>query len=84
MVKENQPDLLDDIRDSFKMLEHDDFIESLDFGHGRIKTRKCVVISDLSLIEKPALWKSLTCLVRVESERYLKTSGETQSETQYY
>lgn len=84
MVKENQSELLDDIKDSFKMLEHDDYNESLDFGHGRIETRKCAVITDLSLIEKPTLWKSLTSIVRVESERYIKSTGVTQSETRYY
>lgn len=84
MVKQNQPELLDDVKDSFKMLPHDDFTESLDFGHGRIETRKCAVITDLSLIEKPTLWKSLTSIVRIESERYIKSTGVTQSETRYY
>ncbi len=83
-VKENQSELLDDIKDSFKMLEHNDFTENLDFGHGRIETRKCAVITDLSLIEKPTLWKSLTSIVRIESERYIKSKGETQSETRYF
>jgi predicted transposase YbfD/YdcC len=83
-VKENQPDLLDDIRDSFKMLAPEKFTEHLDFGHGRIETRKCSVISDLSLIEKPTLWKSLSTIIKVESERYIKATGITQSETRYY
>lgn len=84
MFKENQPELLDDIKDSFKMLEHNDFTENLNFGHGWIETVKCAVITDLSLIEKPTLWKSLTSIVRVESERYIKSTGVTQSETGYY
>ncbi len=83
-VKENQPDLLDDIRDSFKMLEPEKFNHQLDFGHGRIETRECSVISDLSLIEKPTLWKSLSSIIRVQSERYIKSTGETQKETRYY
>lgn len=83
-VKENQPDLLDDIRDSFKMIEHVDFTENIDFGHGRIEIRKCAVISDLSLIEKPTLWKSLSSIVRIESERHTKSTGKTQTETRYY
>ena len=84
MVKENQPELLDDIKDSFKMLPHDDFTESLDFGHGRIETRKCAVITDLSLVEKATLWKSLTSIVRIESHRYIKSTGETQTQSRYY
>lgn len=83
-VKENQSDLLDDIRDSFKMLQHDDFTEHLDFGHGRIETRKCAVINDLSLIDNPTHWKSLSSIIRIESERYIKTTGITQTETRYY
>ena len=83
-VKENQPELLDDIRDSFKMLAPEHFTEDLDFGHGRIETRRCSVISDLSLLEKPTLWKSLTTIIRIESERYIKSTGERQSETRYY
>lgn len=83
-VKQNQPDLLDDIKDSFKMLPPEEFTEHLDFGHGRIETRKCSVISDLSLIEKPTLWKSLGTIIRIESQRYIKATGITQSETRYY
>lgn len=83
-VKENQPELIDDIRDSFKMLKPEQVIQQLDFGHGRIETRTCSIISDLSLLEKPTLWKSLSTLIRMESERYIKSTGETQKETRYY
>ena len=83
-VKENQPELIDDIRDSFKMLEPEEITQHLDFGHGRIETRKCSVITDLSLIEKPTLWKSLSTIIRIESERYIKSTGNTQTETRYY
>lgn len=83
-VKENQPELIDDIRDSFKILVPEQVSQQLDFGHGRIETRKCSVISDLSLIEKPTLWKSLSSIIRIESERYIKSTGETQNETRYY
>jgi len=80
-VKENQPELIDDIRDSFKMLKPEQVIQQLDFGHGRIETRNCSIISDLSLLEKPTLWKSLSTLIKMESERYIKSTGETQKET---
>jgi predicted transposase YbfD/YdcC len=83
-VKENQADLLDDIKDSFKMLKPDQYSEDLDFGHGRIEMRKCSVIADLSLMEKPTQWKSLSTIIRVESERYNKSTGEQQKENRYY
>lgn len=83
-VKENQGDLLEDILDSFKMLPVDQAVNDLDFGHGRIETRVCSVISDLSLIEKPHLWKSLSSIVRIESQRFIKSTGVTQTQTRYY
>lgn len=83
-VKENQGELLDDILDSFKMLPVDQTVSDLDFGHGRIETRVCSVISDLSLIEKPHLWKSLSTIIRIESHRHIKSTGITQSQTRYY
>ncbi len=42
-VKENQPTLLSDIRDSFQMLAADSVDEQVDCGHGRVKTRRCSV-----------------------------------------
>ena len=52
----SQPDLMHDIRDSFRMLLPEEIAQYLDFGHGWIETRKCSVLSDLSLIEKPTIW----------------------------
>lgn len=83
-VKENQSELLDDILDSFKMLPSDQTVDHLDFGHGRIENRTCSIITDLSLIEKPQSWKSLSTIIRIESQRYIKSTGVTQSQTRYY
>jgi len=83
-LKENQTDLLDDIKDSFKMPKPDQYTEDLDFGHGRIEMRKCSVITDLSLMENPTQWKSLSTIIRVESEQYNKSTGEQQKETRYF
>lgn len=83
-VKENQPELLDDIRDSFKMIQPEQTSEHLDFGHGRIETRKCSVIHDLSLLGHPTRWKSLTSIIKIESESYSKADQKTQKETRYY
>ena len=43
-VKENQLHLLEDIRDSFKMLPADSVVEQLDCGHGRVETRTCCAL----------------------------------------
>lgn len=83
-VKENQPGLLADIKDSFQMLTADAVAEEVDCGHGRVERRNCSIVADLSLLERPLEWASLQALVRIESERYHKVSGKTERETRYY
>jgi hypothetical protein len=60
------------------------FDEEFDCGQGREETRRCSVISDLSLIESKEEWTGLKTLVKIESERYIKGSGETGKETRLY
>jgi len=83
-VKENQGGLLDGIRDSFRMLEADAVQEEIDCGHGRIESRRCSVLADLSLVEKAVEWPSLQGLVRIEAERHHKATGKTERETRFY
>jgi predicted transposase YbfD/YdcC len=83
-VKENQGHLLDGIRDSFQMLGADAVAEEVDCGHGRVETRRCSVIADLSLLEKASKWPSLQGLVRIEAERYHKATGKAEREIRYY
>jgi predicted transposase YbfD/YdcC len=83
-VKENQPGLLADIKDSFQMLAADAVAEEVDCEHGRVERRNCSVVADLSLLERPFEWASLQALVRIESERYHKVSGKTEREIRYY
>ena len=83
-VKENQGNLLAEVKDSFAMLAADAVIEEVDCGHGRVEQRKCSVIEDLSLVEKAVEWASLQGLVRIEAERYHKATGKTEREVRYY
>lgn len=83
-VKENQGDLLAGIRDSFRFLSPASVAQQVDAGHGRVETRTCAVIEDVSMIEKAQQWAGLHCLVRLEAERYSKSTGETERETRYY
>ena len=83
-VKENQGHLLAEIKDSFQMLSADAAMEEIDCGHGRVERRRCTVIADLSLLENASAWASLQGLVRIESERYHKTTGKTEREIRYY
>ena len=79
-VKENQKDLYEDIQDSFKILPTSDYSQDLDYGHGRIETRKCIIITDLSLVEDAAKWKGLVSIIKIELERYFKTTTKKENE----
>lgn len=83
-VKENQGDLLAGIRDSFRFLPPTSVSQQVDAGHGRVETRTCAVIADSSMIEKSQEWTGLHRLVRLQAERYSKTTGKTERETRYY
>jgi predicted transposase YbfD/YdcC len=83
-VKENQPSLLADVKDSFQMLTADAVAEEIDCGHGRVETRRCTVLGDLTLLDRPADWTGLHSLVRIEAERFHKASGKIEHETRYY
>jgi predicted transposase YbfD/YdcC len=58
-VKDNQGHLLEEIKDSFRMLEADAAAEEIDCERGRVERRRCSVIADLSLVEKVSEWASL-------------------------
>jgi predicted transposase YbfD/YdcC len=83
-AKENQRELYEDIQDSFSVLPASDYAEDLDYGHGRIETRKCSVLTDLSLVEKAEKWNGLTGIVKIERERYFKATSKKENETSYY
>ena len=83
-VKENQKELYEDILDSFRVLSADDYSEELDYGHGRIETRKCTILTDLTLVESMDKWKGLVSIVRLERERHFKATNTKEFETSYY
>lgn len=83
-VKENQKELHQNLLDSFRFFKSDDIITDMDTGHGRVETRKCSIIQDLGHITQQNNWKKLTTLIRLESERFIKVSGKTETQTRYY
>jgi hypothetical protein len=58
--------------------------EQLDTGHGRVEKRRCYIITDLPLIESKQEWMDLDCPVRIESERYFKSTGKTGKDTRLF
>ena len=83
-VKENQQLLLADIKDSFQMLAADAVDQQVDCGHGRVETRRCSVLGDLTLLDRAGDWAGLRSLVRIEAERFHKATGKTEREVRYY
>ncbi|MEJ7780193.1 MAG: ISAs1 family transposase [Daejeonella sp.] len=83
-VKENQKELHQNLLDSFRFFKPDDIFTDIDTGHGRVETRKCTVIKDLGHISRETEWRKLTSLIRIESERFIKVSGKTETQTRYY
>ncbi len=71
-VKDNQKELNQNIKDSFRFLNPIETVQTTDCDHGRIETRKCSVISDLSMIENKEKWKGIRTIVKIDSERFLR------------
>ena len=91
-LKENQPQLHEDVREMFDHarrtgfadLDHD-FCETVNKGHGRIETRRCWAVSDsdyISYVNDRREWHGLTSMVMVESERLV--DGKTTRQIRYY
>ena len=91
-VKRNQPQLYEDIRETFTHVREDglddvshDFCEKVEKGHGRVERRRCWAISEpdyLNYVNDGSLWTKLTCIGMVESER--SVDGKTSIESRYY
>ena len=91
-LKRNQPELYQDVKDTFEQARRDgfanlkhDFYQTVDKGHGRIETRRCWAISDsahINYVNDRQQWSNLTSLVMVESERLVE--GQTSVKTRYY
>jgi predicted transposase YbfD/YdcC len=85
-VKENQKELYANIIDTFRFAEDKKIksYEDVDTGHGRVETRLCTITNNLELLTNVQDWRNINSLVKIESQRYIKSTGETQKETRYY
>lgn len=88
-LKGNQPRLHEDVKDlfdgamqlGFEGMNYDMW-ESVEKGHGRIETRQCWVISDLTYIRSLKDWRDLNCVAMVKAERRIGDSISVES--RYY
>lgn len=83
-IKNNHKGLYNDILSRFEHQKIDSFDVMLDVGHGRVETRKCSVIDNLLFVDDAIEWAGMKSIIKIESERYIKATAETQQETRYY
>ena len=85
-VKENQEQLLEEIKDEFRFSKNIKTDINIDYGHGRIETRKCSVVSDFQFIENNNnKWNKLNQVIKIESLREFKNSDKLpEKATRYY
>lgn len=83
-VKDNQGTLHQNIEDSFRFIKPAMSHQDVDVDHGRVETRTCSVIDDLTMIENIQRWSGLKTIVKIDSERYIKSTGIKENETRYY
>ncbi len=83
-VKGNQPLLEEGIQDTIRFNEHISSDADVDCGHGRIETRECFVYTNLEMIESADQWEGLKTIFRIDSQRTIKSTGETSLQTRYY
>jgi len=86
-VKDNQPQLADALRDFFATLNRPGYphraastFETLDKGHGRLETRRCVAVDELDWLDTMGLrerWPGLASGACIESQRHIGDKRET-------
>lgn len=90
-VKDNQPNLLEDIEATFGQAElhpHSHFAQEIDVhttrdnSHGRKVIRRCSVTENLEWVRSTKEWWALRSLVRIQSTR--SVNAKTTFETRYY
>lgn len=85
-VKGNQEHLLEEIKDEFRFVKDKEIDIDIDYGHGRIETRKCSVISDFQFIKNnDNKWSNLNQIIKIESLREFKNSEKPKEKAiRYY
>lgn len=83
-LKENQPELFRDVRDSFALADAAAVATTTEKGHGRIERRTCRIIDDAAVIawlDPEGRWPDLRCVAEVTGVR---TIGETTTRQRRY
>lgn len=87
-VKDNQPKLAEAIEEYFRIGEQHEWanlkpshFETLDKGHGRLETRRCVALAVPEYIPEMTRWSKIKSIARIESIR--EAHGKKTTEIRY-
>ena len=83
-VKGNQGHLHDDIQEAFDQETAIASTTQVNTDHGRIEKRTCSIITGTEWICKKEKWEGLQTLIKIQSERIIKSTDDKQSQTKYY
>lgn len=85
-LKGNQAELFEQVKDEFLFSKATVSYEDLDFGHGRIETRICSVltIKDFDHVTVHKEWEGMTSIIKIESTRDFKNKDIVETAIRYY
>lgn len=83
-VKANQKYLYDDVVDLFASKQPFKSHSAVETGHGRIEKRTATVLDSAAMLDDSNKWPGLRSLVKIDTERYIKSTRLTSAETRYY
>lgn len=83
-VKDNQPNLKEQIVKLFERKTNRETCVNDDCGHGRIEKRTCEVIDDLTFLDDKENWKDLKTIIRINSYREIKETEKSSTNYRYY
>lgn len=83
-VKDNQKHLHDDLREAFKEGKSIERHTMLHTDHGRIEKRTCRILTDTDWVCNKDEWSGLQTLIEIISERTIKATGITETQTRHY
>ena len=84
-LKDNQKNLKMQVEDIFNSATVRKTHEMVDTGHGRIEKRICeTIVASGTVLEGKENWKDLQLLVRIQSERTMKSTNEKSTDYRYY
>lgn len=83
-VKNNQQALYEQVEKLFTITQPASQAIEYDNDHGRAETRKCTVIDNFTFFDDHKEWTGLKSIAKVETERYIKSSGKTEKQARFY